>query len=179
MINTNIKIAVFLNTWANYNENGADGGFWIELPCDLDEAMERLAESTGEDVDEMEVFINDTDIEGIDIEIGENDSVEELNELAETLEGLYDSDIEAVEAFIYHGYKISEAIEKANDGDYMIFYNCNDMTDVAREYCEETGLLDSIPENLRNYFDFEAFGRDIGFEGQYYFNDNGNCVQTY
>ena len=50
-------IAVFLNTWGNYNENGADGGFWVNLPCNLDEVLEKLAKSTGEEIDEMEVFI--------------------------------------------------------------------------------------------------------------------------
>ena len=83
-------ISVFLNTWANYNENGADGGFWVNLPCDLEEVLDRLAKSTGEEVDEMEVFINDyeTDINGL--EIGEHTDLETLNETAEELESLDD-----------------------------------------------------------------------------------------
>ncbi len=179
MMNITIKISVFLNTWGNYNENGADGGFWIELPCNLDEVLEQLAESTGEEVDEMEVFINDTDIEGIKLEISENDSIEELNEIAEQLETLDETEAEALEAFIDRGYDLTEALEKVSDSDYMVYYNCNNMTDVAYEYCEECGILDSIPENLRSYFDYEAFGRDMSFEGSFYFTDNGNCIQIY
>jgi hypothetical protein len=30
-------LKIYLNTWKNYNENGADGGKWIELPADEDE----------------------------------------------------------------------------------------------------------------------------------------------
>jgi len=53
------------------------------------------------------------------------------------------------------------------------------MTDVAEQYAEETGLLDSIPENLRYYFDFEAYGRDMRIEGTFVFTNNGNCVQIF
>lgn len=74
MTATTNLISVFLNTWGNYNENGADNGFWVNLPCDLDEVMERLSESTGEEVDEMEIFINDTDINITGLEIGEYDT---------------------------------------------------------------------------------------------------------
>ena len=35
----------------------------------------------------------------------------------------------------------------------------------AEEIAEETGLLDSMPRNLRAYFDFEAYGRDCDLDG--------------
>ena len=76
---------------------------------------------------------------------------------------------------ISEGYSLEDAINKKED--CMIYYNCEDMEDVAREYAEETGLLDSIPENLQSYFDFEAYGRDMSFEGHFVFTNNGNCVQ--
>ena len=160
MTNTNIKIAVFLNTWGNYNENGADGGFWIELPCNLDEAMERLAESTGEDIDEMEVFINDTDIEGIDVEISENDSIEELNEMAEELQNLDEYDLEKIEAIIeVHGGTISEAIE---DIDNYTYYSEMTLEEVAEELVTECY---DLPEFALQYFDFEKFARDLSYDG--------------
>ncbi|WP_193188977.1 antirestriction protein ArdA [Nisaea sediminum] len=34
-------------------------------------------------------------------------------------------------------------------------------TEYAESYIKETGLLDQIPENLRFYFDVEAFARDL------------------
>ena len=33
---------IFINTWGNYNENGADGGKWIALPMDANELEETL-----------------------------------------------------------------------------------------------------------------------------------------
>ena len=38
-------------------------------------------------------------------------------------------------------------------------------------------LITSIPENLRYYFDFKAFGRDMSFEGHFVFTDSGNCIE--
>lgn len=38
-------------------------------------------------------------------------------------------------------------------------------TEYAEYYVDETGLLDSIPENLRYYFDYEKYGRDMEFGG--------------
>lgn len=37
--------------------------------------------------------------------------------------------------------------------------------DYAEEYAEETGLLESVPEDLRRYFDFEAYARDLFNDG--------------
>lgn len=31
---------IFVNTWGNYNENGADGGEWITLPMEPEELEE-------------------------------------------------------------------------------------------------------------------------------------------
>ena len=44
-------LKLFVNTWGNYNENGADGGQWINIPMeedDLRETLERIAESIGD-----------------------------------------------------------------------------------------------------------------------------------
>lgn len=177
-MNNNVKIEVFLNTWGNYNVNGADGGFWIELPCDLDEVIERLAKSTGENVDDMEVFINDTSIEGINLDIEENDSIKELNELAETLTDFDEMEVEVFEAALEHGCSFEEASKIISNYEYTVYTNCSDMTEVAEQYCDECGILDSIPENLRYYFDFESYGKDMDLEGSFYFVNN-NCIQFF
>lgn len=167
MTTTTIKIAVFLNTWGNYNENGADGGFWVDLPCNLDEVLEQLAESTGEEVDEMEVFINDTDIDGINLEISEYDSIENLNEIAEQLQDLDEYDIEKICA-ICEAYNndIQEAIE--NIDSYTYYANMT-LEDVAYELVDECY---DLPEFAKTYFDYAAFARDLGFDG-YTETENG------
>lgn len=153
-------ISVFLNTWGNYNENGAEGGFWVSLPCNLDEAMERLAESTGEDVDEMEVFINDfeTDINGL--EISENTNISDLNDLAERLEALDEYDLEKLEAILEaDGGSLENALD--NMDNYTYYANMS-LEDVAYEVVDECY---DLPDIAQRYFDYAAFARDLGYDG--------------
>ena len=166
MIKTTL-ISVFLNTWANYNENGADNGFWVELPCNLDEVLERLAESTGEEVDEMEVFINDfeTDINGL--EISENSNISDLNDLAERLEALDKYDLEKLEAILEaDGGSLENALD--NIDDYTYYANMS-LEDVAYEIVDECY---DLPDIAQRYFDYAAFARDLGYDG-YTETENG------
>lgn len=173
-------LRIYLTNLGKYNE-GELIGEWLDLPCtdeELEEAKERIGISDEPDENGNyyeEWFITDyeTDIHGLIV--GEYDNLDELNELAETLDDLDEYEREIVEAMISEGYSLEDAIDKKED--CMIYYNCEDMEDVAREYAEETGLLDSIPENLQSYFDFEAYGRDMSFEGHFVFTNKGNCVQ--
>lgn len=171
MTATTNLISVFLNTWGNYNENGADNGFWVKLPCDLDAELEKLAESTGEEVDEMEVFINDTEININGLEIGEYDNIEELNELAAQLESLDEYDLEKVGAIIEaYGAELQEAIENI---DNYTYYSGMSLEDVAYELVESRY---NLPEFALRYFDYEAFARDLGFDG-YTETENGVICQ--
>ena len=54
---------IFVNTWGNYNENGADGGEWITLPMDPDELenkLQTIADAMHDN--DPEFFINDYQI---------------------------------------------------------------------------------------------------------------------
>ena len=160
-------ISVFLNTWGNYNENGADNGFWVELPCDLDEVLEKLSASTGEDLDDMEVFINDyeTNINGL--EISENSNISDLNDLAERLEALDEYDLEKLEAILEaDGGSLENALD---DMDEYTYYSGMTLEEVAEEIVTECYNLSDFA--LR-YFDFEAFARDLSFDG-YTETENG------
>lgn len=173
-------LRIFLTNLGKYNE-GKLIGEWIELPC-TDEELEEVLEKIGisDEPDENgnyyeEWFISDYETDIPKLTVREYDNLDELNELVETLEDLDDHDREIIEALISEGYTINEAIDKKYD--CRIYYNCNDMEDVAIEYVEETGLLDNIPEHLRDYFDYEAYGRDMDYEGTFIFTNNGNCVE--
>jgi len=78
-------------------------------------------------------------------------------------------------ALLSKGYSLDDALERM--GDCFVYSNCSTMEDVARQYCEDCGILDAIPENLQDYFDFKAFGRDMSFESTYIFMSSGNCVE--
>ena len=177
-------IKIYLTNLGKYNE-GELLGEWVELPVSEEELNEifdriKICHDDIEYTDECgnpyeEYFITDYETNISGFSIGEYDNLNKLNEIAETLENLEDYEKEVVEAMMSEGYDLDETLERKDD--CMVYYNCNDMTDVAEQYAEKTGLLDSIPENLRYYFDFEAYGRDMGIEGHFVFTDNGNCVQ--
>ena len=176
MTNANAKtettlISIYLNTWKNYNENGAAGGFWVELPCDLDEAFERLAKNTHEDPDEMEVFINDVDCYISGAEISENDDIEELNDIAEELERLPSDDIEALEAILEaDGCTLSRAVKILESGGY-IYYSGETLENIAAEWVND-GCFGDIPKSIVNYIDYSAIARDLSFDG-YTETENG------
>lgn len=116
-----------------------------------------------------EYFI--TDYECDFMEINEYSNLEVLNEIAEQIESLDEYEQEIVKALIDDGYTLEQALEEKDN--CYVYSGCNSMAEVAEQYAEETGLLDSIPENLRYYFDFEAFGRDMSFEGHWIATNNG------
>ena len=166
-------INIFITNLGKYNE-GELVGEWVKLPVS-EEELEAVFERIGINEEYEEHFITDYETDIDNFEIGEYDNIDELNELAETLECLDEYEREIIEVLLSEGYSLEEALEKKDD--CFIYYDCHDMEDVAREYAEETGLLNSIPENLQYYFDFEAYGRDMSIEGHFVFTNNGNCVQ--
>lgn len=125
-----------------------------------------------------ESFISDyeTDINGL--HISEYASLDDLNDLAEELEGFDEYELEAFGAMLEYGYATDEALQKVQDGEYMFYDGCCSMAEVAEQYADETGLLNSIPDDLRCYFDFESYGRDMDHNGHFVETDSG-YIQIY
>lgn len=59
------------------------------------------------------------------------------------------------------GGSIGEILDVYNKGYYQ-FYQGMDLTDVAEELVNDCY---NLPDFAMRYFDFEAFGRDLGFDG--------------
>lgn len=120
-----------------------------------------------------EAFISDyeTDINGLSI--SEYASIDDLNELAEELDNLDDGELEAFGAMLEYGLATDEALQKVQDNEYRMYDGCCSMAEVAEMYADETGLLYSMPDELRMYFDFEAYGRDIEINGHFIETDSG------
>lgn len=159
---------IFVNTWGNYNEHGADGGQWITLPMDsdeLDEVLENIAALMGDN--DPEWFINDHEwTSKMELgEVHETDSITEWNDLCNEADSLQEWEAEeiaaAIEAF---GYTFAEAFEKQQSG-YFIFYNGMDLEDVAAELADVWLNNKAIPEFVARYFDYDAFARDLRFDG--------------
>lgn len=148
-------------------------GMWVNLPTapeNIHTAIKYCQDETGAE----ETIISDA--EGINC--NEYSNIFEVNEQAEQIEELEEYEQEILEALINEGYNFEEALDIVQDGDYMYYDNCNDMTDVAYQYIEETGLLNDVPDFMRNYFDYEAYGRDMSYEGHFIATDSGYIEVT-
>lgn len=157
-----------------YNE-GALVGEWVSLPHEgLEEVLEKISNS-GND----ELFISDyeTDINGL--KISEYEDILQLNEIAEEIEGMYEDELIAFQAYLeQYANNMEQALEEVRQGNYTIYYDCDDMSDVAYQVVNESGLLDGVPETIKGYFDYEAYGRDIDIEGTFIQVDN-NIIELY
>ena len=172
-----MTIKVALTNLGKYNE-GELVYEWIELPASEDE-IQAVMERIGIDGEEYEeYFISDYEAP---FHIKEYVSVTHLNEIAEALEELDEYEMYGFEAYIdQYGNRylgdMEDAIEFARSGEYHVMHECNDMTDVAHYYIDEAGIYD-LPEIAVRYFDYDAFGCDLGIDGTFVFLDNGVCVE--
>lgn len=152
-----IKIA--LTNLGKYNE-GRLVYTWLELPAS-DEELAAAFEQIGINEEYEEFFISDyeTDLEGLKIDEYEN--LGKLNELAEALEALSEYDQEHLQAYMeVSGYNLEESLERFEDR--SVFYSGMDLYDVAYELVEQCY---NLPEIALRYFDYNAFARDLSFDG--------------
>lgn len=187
-------LKVFITNLGKYNE-GELCGKWIELPIEeenLNEVFDEIKicheneegneikyyDSVGNPYEEYFFFDLETDIDGL--KIPECISIEDLNEIAEEIDYLDEEEQEILSGLLKEaGYSYEDAISIINNQQYNVFYNCFDMSEVAEQVVEQCGYLNEIPEHLRNYFDYEAFGRDLEIEGNYIYCGKGVYVETY
>lgn len=159
-------IKVYMNTWKNYNEYGADLEMygikdgWMSI----DDALE-FCKKYSED----EPFINDVD--NCPIEVSEYDNpVDTLNKLSK-LSKLSSDELEVVSAFIEDdNYKdIDDIIEKVQSGDYIFFPGVSDDKELGEAYVNMVGI--EGVSNPQNYLDTEEIKRSIDADSTEDFTD--------
>lgn len=158
---------VFLTNLGKYNE-GELIGEWVDLPIS-DNELEEVLERIGCDSPEYEeYFITDYENDyGIDVH--EYANITYVMDMAEQLEDLDDYQTLIFCAYIENGKDFDYAISHVDDA--VIYYDFLDMTDVAYQVIDDIyPNLEKTMGNLSNYFDYEAYGRDLGFEGTFIFD---------
>lgn len=156
-----------------YNE-GALVGEWVSLPCEgLEEVLNKIS-NNGND----ELFISDYETDISNLKISEYDDILQLNEIAEEIDNLSDDEVIALQAYLEQYNDIEQALEEVRQGNYTIYYDCDDMEDVAYQVVNDCGLLDGVPEEVKIYFDYEAYGRDMEINGTFIQIDN-SFVELY
>lgn len=149
-------VSVFLTDLAAY-VNGILRGEWVALPTtreELDAAFERV--TCGQD---HETFVTDYESE-FGVKVDEYENIYKLNEMLSEIDP---DGFDVIAAYLEAvSDNISEAIENADR--CTLYSECETLEDLAAEMVEE-GSFGDIPESLRNYIDYEAIARDLGFEG--------------
>ena len=172
-LNGNRSMKVFITNLGRYNE-GYLVGKWVKLPVD-DKTLNRVLTEIGINEQYEEYFITDYENEFVAIGdvISEYSSVAALNKLAQRLEVLSDADADKLGAVLEYETcrSVSEVIDLLDELDeFDLLPDVEDDEDLGYYYVEEYGCID-IPENIRPYFDFESYGRDVRLSGN-------NCLFT-
>ena len=146
--------------------------------------MQRVLKQIGVDgVRYQEYFITsfDSDILGLYDYLGEYENIDELNHLASLLSELDQGELETLEAVLNKGDHTSSVADIINLvhnlACYDLYPGVSDDETLGRIYVEDMERLE-VPENLINYFDFEAYGRDMRLNEGGHFAPGGYIVQT-
>ena len=186
--------AAFITNLGKYNE-GALVGEWVKFPTtaeELKKVFERIGIGAKDDFGQTyeEWFITDYDcyVDGLYDLLGEYANLDELNYLASKLDDMSQDEYERFQAAMEigdHTGSIQELINLTENLDcYDVYPDIHDHDDLGRYYIEELDTM-QVPEHLRNYIDYEAYGRDIALEesGQFtnlgYVRDTGDSFHEY
>jgi len=152
---------IYVSTYAKYN-NGSIQGAWIDLTDHIDSRgfYRACAELHADEQDPEFMF---QDFEGFPKDLySESGNIDAIYEYIDFVNKTYLNQ-EAVDA----GLSLGIPLDKLEDAYYGQF---NSDTDLAYDYIESTGLLHGVPDSITNYFDYEAFGRDLAMD---FLEDNG------
>ena len=185
--NKDYPFAAFITNLGKYNE-GALVGEWVKFPTtaeELKKVFERIGIGAKDDFGQTyeEWFITDYDcyVDGLYDLLGEYANLDELNYLSSKLDDMSQDEYERFQAAMEigdHAGSIQELINLTENLDcYDIYPDIHDYDDLGRYYIEELDAM-QVPEHLRNYIDYEAYGRDIALEESGQFTDLGYVRDT-
>lgn len=180
-INSSAVIKGYITNLGRYNE-GILSGRWISFPISEDELNAVLGEigcyyinddGEPENEDYEEFFFSEWESE-LETGLGEYVNIDDVNDIAESIEALDDYDRAVFEAYIEAtGESLTDALDCYDD---CVFFNGMTMLDVAYEIADEYLSNKSIPDFVRNYFDYDAFARDLSFDGYYETSGGVICI---
>ncbi|SKB50971.1 antirestriction protein ArdA [Luteibacter sp. 22Crub2.1] len=150
---------IYIASLSDYN-SGHIHGVWIDLDGDTDRAdihqaiQSMLLTSRNQPAEEWAAH----DYDGIPAAFGEHPDLDDLLEFVQGVEDHGDAfrawvEDRGVTNFIHEDFGDKYAGEANSEREWI------------EEHLEEMGVLNGVPENLRPYFDSEAFLRDMKLAG--------------
>ena len=175
----------YITNTALYPLMGIEVGTTVHFPMTTQELQAALAKIGIDGKRYSEVFFTsfDSDVLGLYDYLYECENIDELNELGHALLEVRDKGgLETFEAALVlgnHTRSVKDLINLTQNLDLYRFYpDISDDEGLGRLYADELGTID-IPEHIQNYFDYEAYGRDVRineggvFAPGGYIQDNG------
>ena len=162
-LTTTVTPQVYVGTYGKYNAGNITGK-WLELE-DYGSRQEFLTACVELHQDETDPELMFQDYEGVPAGMISESHISDVWEWLELDKGerelvtVYQKEIDS-----------DGTIEQAREAFAGKF---KDAEDWAYDYLESTGMLSEMPDNLRNYFDFEAYARDAGYEGMSFIEHDG------
>ena len=186
--------AAFVTNLGKYNE-GELVGEWVKFPTTAEEmkqVFDRIGIGQTDDFGHTceEWFITDYDcyVDGLYDKLGEYESLDELNYLASKLDEMDRGEFEQFQVAMEigdHSGSVQEIINLTENLDcYDVYPGIEDYDDLGRYYIDELDAM-QVPEHLKNYIDYEAYGRDIALDesGDFtsfgYVRDTGSSFHEY
>ena len=168
-------LSVWIGNLGAYNA-GILRGDWYDLDnYDLEELETAVNELTNNGRNDY--FIADS-MSDYGVEVGEYESLESLYAKYLTVQDIIEQYGEnAADVIAAYTNNISDDLEHIYSYEFYFYSDCYTMADVAFEYLDQNGGLDEMPEHLRNYFDYESYGRDMEIEGNFYYAGGGLYIE--
>ncbi|MEY8366873.1 antirestriction protein ArdA [Anaerovoracaceae bacterium 41-7] len=169
----------YITNLGKYNE-GELVGETLEFPTSPQEVQALLKHIGVDGIRYEEFFITsfDGDVLGLYDYLGEYENLDELNHLACLLSELDQGELEKFGAVLHtgaHTSSVADIINLTQNLDCFEFYpEIENEEDLGRYWAEDL----PIPEELKDYFDYEAYGRDISINEGGHMAPGGYVVQT-
>ncbi len=169
----------YITNLGKYNE-GELVGETLKFPTSPQEVQALLKHIGVDGIRYEEFFITsfDGDVLGLYDYLSEYENLDELNHLACLLSELDQGELEKFEAALNigtHTSSVADIINLVQNLDCFEFYpDIETEEDLGRYWAEDL----PIPAELKDYFDYEAYGRDVSINEGGHFAPGGYIVQT-
>ena len=160
LLEDNDEIKVYMNTWKNYNEYGADLVLYDNIDgwMSVDDAIEFYEEH-----EEDEPFINDT--ENVPFEVSEYDTASIILDDLKQYEEMDERDREMLGRILSTGdYDFDDALDIFNDGDYYWYEGVYSDEDLGYAIADEFGSPTEMTSAAENYIDVDRLRRDLSLD---------------